>query len=774
MDRGLAEVAGSYVTFELVLNRDLSLDSFEDKRAGIERMAFQELEEGHGVLTVFVPEGRLGVFEKKLEEYLDPAKSVSNGKRAHEKLLNSVQLIRRTVLKDLWTDPVRDFPSETESIWWELWLRKGVGIDLIREQASRLGIKVGSQVLDFPDRNVILARASLEQMLLSVDLLDALAEIRSAQSLACEFLELSGKAEAERIAALRTRMEPSPANSPAVCILDTGVDYGHPLLEQAFRPGSVYSYNPDSWGVDDRNGHGTQMAGFALFGDQLEDCLLSEEHVEIRHQLESVKILRSQGDNPPELYGEITLAAAARVEVADPARLRAFSMSITDPERRSPDGGPTSWSAALDLLCSGAEEEGRPSRLLFVSSGNARCEEGYSYPDSNHTDCVQDPAQAWNAVTVGAYTEKTLIHEPELRDWEAVAPVGDMSPCNSTSLIWKREWPNKPDLVLEGGNSALDPSTGMPDTLESLQLLTTKRRVDSRLVCRSGDTSAATACAARMGALVFAEYPALWPEAVRGILIHSARWTPAMEENFHDMTPWQRIENRLRCYGWGVPDLDRALYSLRHRATLVIQQEIQPFRIAESAAKSHEMHLHRLPWPKEILLGLGESRVRMRVTLSYFIEPKPGRRGVSQRHRYASCGLRFDAKTATESEKEFLARINKAERDDSEPDQSDSDSKEWLVGPQKRVRGSIHSDVWTGSGAALASKEAVAVYPTLGWWRDARRPDRCERQVRYALIISIESDDTEVEIEGVQVPVDFYSEIVNQVEISNEVEILGM
>lgn len=773
VDRGLAAVTGSYVTFDLVLNPDLSLDSLEDRQAGIELMVFRRVEEEQGVATVFVPEGKLRVFERKLEDYLDPAKARKNGKRRHEKLINSIQQIRRTVLRDVWTDPVRDFPSGGGSVWWELWLRKGIDIDRLREQAGSLGIVLGDRTLSFHDRTVVLANATVDQMVLSVDLLDALAEVRSARSLACELLELPARAEAEAVTALRRRMEPPPDDSPAVCVLDTGVDRGHPLLEVALPPGNVHSYNPVSWGLDDRHGHGTEMSGFALFGDELEEHLLSDGPIEIRHQLESVKILRAPGTNPPELYGEIMRASAARVEIQNPSRLRAFSLSVSDPETRSPEGKPTSWSAALDLLCSGGQEEGSPSRFLFVSAGNALCGEGYTYPDSNHTDCIHDPAQAWNALTIGAYTEKDLIHEPDLRDWKVVAPAGDMSPCNSTSLTWRREWPNKPDLVLEGGNMAWDPSTGVPDALESLQLLTTRRRVDSRMLCRSGDTSAATACGARMGALLYAEYPDLWPETVRALLVHSGRWTPAMENNFSGRTRRRRVESLLRCYGWGVPELNRALYSLRNQTTLVVQDIIQPFRIEKGDAKSNEMHLHRLPWPAEILSTLGGTEVRMRVTLSYFIEPNPGQRGVSRRHRYASHGLRFEVKTATESEREFLARINRAEQEKKTRVSGGSDTQQWLIGPQERARGSIHSDVWAGSGADLASKDAIGIYPTLGWWRDPKRQDRCELQVRYALVVSIESDATEVEIEGAQVPVDFYTEIVNQVEISSEVEISG-
>ena len=63
------------------------------------------------------------------------------------------------------------------------------------------------------------------------------------------------------------------------------------------------------------------------------------------------------------------------------------------------------------------------------------------------------------------------------------------------------------------------------------------------------------------------------------------------------------------------------------------------------------MGLHALPWPVQQLEALGEAIVEMRVTLSYFIEPKPGRRGGFARiqHRYQSCGLRFEVKRPQES-----------------------------------------------------------------------------------------------------------------------------
>ena len=119
----------------------------------------------------------------------------------------------------------------------------------------------------------------------------------------------------------------------------------------------------------------------------------------------------------------------------------------------------------------------------------------------------------------------------------------------------------------------------------------------------------------------------------------------------------------LRRYGYGVPSLQRALFSALNDMTLIVESEVQPFWKDvehEGRVKTRHMNLHQLPWPRAELLALGEAPVELRLTLSYFIEPNPGERGWTRRHRYASYGLRFAMKTSTEQLPEFRARINRA------------------------------------------------------------------------------------------------------------------
>ncbi|MBC7077346.1 MAG: S8 family serine peptidase, partial [Synergistales bacterium] len=347
-----------------------------------------------------------------------------------------------------------------------------------------------------------------------------------------------------------------------------------------------------------------------------------------------------------------------------------------------------------------------------------------------------------NVLTVGAYTEKAVITHPDWSDWSPVSPPGDLSPWSTTSVTFQDIWPIKPEVVFEGGNVACrgnDTDYPVPD----LCVLSTYYRPNVKPLVLSYATSAATAQVARMAAIVRAEYPEFWPETVRALIVHSARWTPAMEAHLGNARGKRDRAKLVRRYGFGVPNLERALRSANDALTLVAQATLHPFK----DRKMHEMHLHDLPWPREVLLDLGETRVRLRVTLSYFIEPNPGRRGWKRRYRYASHGFRFDVKLPAESRDDFRKRLNQRALDEDEDrPTSGSDSEGWLLGEQARNKGSLHSDIWEGTAADLAERGVIGVYPISGWWKDQPTRDRSEVGARYALVVSIEVDAEDVDI----------------------------
>jgi hypothetical protein len=565
------------------------------------------------------------------------------------------------------------------------------------------------------------------------------------------------------VAELASRTESASEDAPAVCVLDTGTHAAHPLLTASLVEEDCHACDP-GWGVADHDGHGTEMAGLALFG-RLDDAMLDGAVVQLGHRLESVKFLPPPpAVTPPPLYGAVTAIAASLVEIQRPSRPRVFSLAVTaDWDVESSDtprqlGQPTSWSAAIDALAAGLEIDTTTTGLLFLNEGELAAPRLFLVSAGNiHTleeehlarsdlEPIEDPAQAWNALTVGAYTDLTDVgSQPSFDGWTPVAAHGELSPFSRTAVSFERTWPHKPDVVLEGGNVARSPDGTELDTPEALQILTTKAPLfDQRLLTVTNATSAATSQAAHLGAKILADNANLWPETVRALIVHSVEWTQAMKGRFDGASSRAQRVALLRRYGMGVPDLARATRSATDALTLIAQDVIHPF---DGQGRTREMHLHELPWPADVLSELGEADVRMRLTLSYFVEPNPGRRGWARRYSYASHGLRFSVRRPTETTEEFRKRINlRARAEEERRPSSESDSSEWFFGQTQRSAGSLHTDVWSGTAADLAERGVIGVFPVGGWWKERKDRDHSDRGARYALVVSIETPGYDVDI----------------------------
>lgn len=705
------------------------------------------------IATAYLPKRALSRLQKKLSEY--SAKDTKKGRPRHEPLASPIEEIRVAELRSLWTDPPERLPPLDRPAWWEVWLTRdtedGAEIRRFKAFADQVGLHVLiNEPLKFPERVVLLTKGTGQALAAAFGSLGNLAELRLARPCPHTFLELCRQEQSALTQRILEQIQEVDDRAPAVCLLDTGVNRNHPLLQPALRPVDMHAYNP-AWGAEDQDGHGTKMAGLALLGD-LHPVLVHGQTSPLTHRLESVKILPhpTQGENDPTLYGHVTREAAARVEVQAPDRKRIFCMAVSTPEFRE-RGRPTSWSAAIDALACGMDEQDQPRRLFLISASNPPRQPTESYSEEIETSDMEDPAQAWNAITCGCYTEKDEITEPDLQGWSPLAPRGTLSPCTTGSMTWEEQWPLKPDVLLEGGNYAISPKQEVLET-DSLSLISTSREINTRLWTQMSANSAATAQGSRMAAGILAQYPDLWPETIRALLVHSAEWTAPMREDLDKETSLGRRARLLRKFGFGVPNLDRARFSAADALTLIAEEAVTP--VSEHGTLG-QLHIHRLPWPKDVLQDLGEAQVRLRVTLSYFIEPNPAERGWKGRYQYASHGLRFDVKEPTDDEARFRKRVNKLAREDGERVGGKRDTKGWILGPQARHHGSLHADIWEGSAAELAERGMVAVYPVSGWWK-YRKPYR-GRRTRYSLVVSIETP-------GVDVDVDIYTPVLQQVQ----------
>ncbi len=754
--------SGVYLEFRSDPGADLVSKSLEDRRRGIRLLSIVERpiqgeEEPVTFATVFVPAEKQGHFLRKVEQYR--TEQTATGEPRNRPLVDSIADIRMAMLSSFWTDSAA-MPSK-EAAWCEAWIR--VSPDEPAETEGRfrvllgeIGIQVTDGALEFPERTVVRIHANAEQLANLLEASDDIAEFRLAKETAAFWLDLPNADQAQAAQDLLGRLDVSDTNV-VVCILDTGINNGHPLIAPVLDSDDCHTVYAD-WGVHDQNGHGTLMAGVSAFGD-LQGPLASARRVRVTHRLESAKILRQQGDNPNDLYGYVTAQGIFRAEIQAPDRNRIVCMAVSALDDRD-QGRPSSWSGEVDELASGAKGDTR--RLIIVAAGNTQLpEEWQDYPDATLTNEVHDPGQAWNALTVGAWTQKTTIQDPTFADYGPVAPAGSISPFTSTSLTWETKWPTKPEILMEGGNAAANGSGDCKD-IEDLALVSTHHQPAMRHFSNHSMTSAAAALAARMAARLQAAYPQAWPETIRALMVHSAEWTSVMRDRFLQGESKASYETLLRICGYGVPNFDRALSCATNSLTLISERELQPYDREGSRYKTRDMHIHDLPWPRDVLLGLGEAPVSMRVTLSYFVEPAPGQIGWRDRYRYASHGLRFEVNAAGESREDLLVRLNRAAREDGQKPETTSDTARWTIGATTRDRGSIHSDIWWGTAAEIAGANLIGVYPVIGWWRERAHLGRWNRKTRYSLVVSLHTPEQDIDI---------YTPVATQVGIVVPVEV---
>lgn len=703
------EATRALVTVKPEPGFELQFESLGDQRSDVRVIS---VDPDTKAVVLDAPTADLAFLRKKLENYANPDKTnkKSQKPRHHDAIAPIAQLSLATV--DDLAGP--RFPSmgQVESkTWFELACRGGTRRDPTEAASTRA--QLYRAMGDAPrhefmatERLLVFLRltpAELRELIIATD---CVLEFDAAGPDVRDWLlmqdELGQPLDLNSFTAA-----PPPANAPEVVFLDTGIASTHPLLKDAIR--AALSVAPDDNSPEDVHGHGTKTGGVCLYEDIGTE--VTRGQTSHSHWIQSVKVLRMPGqgsasDEGRPFWPETTEKAVEAAEGVGPAS-RVFSMSITAPHDKP--GTPTFWSHAVDQL---AFNEGN-GRLLCVSAGNADATDLAllaGYPQMNLRERLSDPAQAFNALTVGAVTFKTTLPpSADYAHFRPIAPLGGVSPYTRTG---NRGQPIKPDVVFEGGNIAMDGAA--PDhTVETLSDITTRRDWVAHPLTTMNATSLATAHASRFAARLLSIDPTLSPQLLRGLVVHSASWTDEAIQQFPN------LDERLQSFGYGVPAFATASSCARDRATVVVEDRIpnvllvvDPLRDPahpDRIYRRREIKFFRLPIPDALLMNDPDLRAHLRVTLSYFAEPNTVRRSV-----YRGLDLAWDMQGPVESEEQFLRRVNKLMRDESAGPRTRSKGYDWDIGIQRRSRGTVQSDRWSGPASHLAGNRLIAVYPVIG------------------------------------------------------------
>lgn len=745
------------ITLKTQDGKDFPVDRLN--KSQMELLDWREVEDGYAA-TVLLREKAAEELRKKITDFRDINTKETN-KPKNEDFVGRIGAFQRTIPDWYWKDSVVTLP-EDEEIWIEIWLTRKkdekAANDFI-ELCKSNGIIYGKAPLCFPEYLVYIIHANRSKLAVLTANLDSVKQCRACRELTSLVTSASPAEQALWSRDLIERLQIPGDDAPRVCILDTGCTR-HPILSPLIQDGVLLCADDKKSGVDE-DGHGTSMAGIAAYGNLNHEMMNAIGAVQ-PHPIESCRIFGLA--NNDRLHGEVTLRAVSLVEITSPEAPRVFCMAITSQHQTKVLGNPTSWSAALDSSASMYGEESNDGRLFIIAAGNWI---NHLCTPSDIAATVQNPAQAWNVLSIGAVTHLTEYNDSSVpANAKLFAKDGELSPWSSNSSQWKESAPIKPDFLCEGGNIVV--VGGVEDKPDDLCLLSPYKEEFRLQYIPFEGTSLASGLATHMAACIMREYPSLRPETVRALLVHSAEWTDEMKLKYLPAKPSASSYMALaRMCGHGEASLSRALSCMSNSLTLVHEGELKPYGMKDGKSVTYnEMVYHDLPWPKAALEALGDASVELKVTLSYFVEPNPSAiEGLESSYSYPSYSLCFSVRKSVDTREMHLKKINKAIRDADDTINNRNQYDGWQLGRNAFV-GSVHSDIWEGSATELAAMGGIAIIPEAGWWKTKKSSNRFNDKAQYSLIVSIRTKEIHSEI-------NLYAEVENKIknEIQTEVPI---
>lgn len=389
---------------------------------------------------------------------------------------------------------------------------------------------------------------------------------------------------------------PAPGeNAPGIVVLDSGLATGHPLLGSAI--GDSQSFL-DGKGSDDEHGHGTMVAGKALYGDVGAKLDSGQFIPELR--LFSGRILDENCESNTRLI-EHQVEEAVRYFVEN-YRCKVFNLSYGDSNKPYAGGRVRGLAVVLDLLA-------RELDILFVvPTGNFRIDTSptafkAAYPESMIGNNLLDPAPSINSITVGSLarydqTMNSVRHASDPAE-QSIASINQPSPFSRTGFGSKGAI--KPEFVAYGGNCAVNVRT---DTLiYNLlgEISVSKDFAAGRLVAEDIGTSFSSPYIAHLAARILAVYPGATVRQVRALLASHAGLPPEVVDLFG-----REKDKALMTSGYGVVDEDALFRSLDDDVSI----------FSEDFLKNKSHHFYEIPIPDEFWAGSKRLR-QVSVSLAY-------------------------------------------------------------------------------------------------------------------------------------------------------------
>lgn len=379
-----------------------------------------------------------------------------------------------------------------------------------------------------------------------------------------------------------------PANAPKLAVLDSGIAQGHPLLAPAI--GETQGFTPpDRSAADDsEHGHGTFVAGIALYGDVAASVRAGAFVPQL--YLFSGRVFNDDGGDETRFVEKAVEEAVRYFHTT--YQCRVFNLSYGDLNKVYDGKHVRGLAYTLDRLT-------RELDVLFVvSTGNlmqsqlppATLDEYPAYLLQASARLL-DPAPALNAITVGGIALQDQTHDaaryPHAIEDVPIARIGQPSPFTRSGLSVGQAI--KPDFVEDAGNLAYVPSRRSVRHQGLGVVSTHVGFATGRPLKQDHGTSFAAPRVAHLAARLVHRFPEQSVNLVRAILACHAEWPKPSVELLNADGKAPGREALMRLLGYGRIAEKAVLESLDNEVTL----------FAEDRIGNDRTHFYELPLPAE-------------------------------------------------------------------------------------------------------------------------------------------------------------------------------
>ncbi len=479
---------------------------------------------------------------------------------------------------------------------------------------------------------------------------------------------------------LPAQIQSPPEGAAKVCILDSGINTNHPLLAPAIAESAEFLGVDD---VSDHHGHGTAVAGIALYGD-IETCNdLGSWEPEI--YLLNGKILNDDCEYDEDTI-EKTLIDAVYYFVEE-HQCRIFNLSIGNKNAPYDQKHIRGIAYILDKLA-------RELNVLFVvSAGNFNGTTDPDVPANSWRDeypsylgdpesVIIDPAPSMNSITVGSLAKHNATF-----DQQRYPHIAQLSPATENQPSpFTRHGPSvkgaiKPELVSIGGNLASPIHDTNRITERGLGVLTCNANFVGNTIFREiSGTSFSTPYVSHLAGRLLNSYPRASANLLRAMLVNHANVPRETEDTFSD-------EFKAAYKEQNKSDIvrDVAGYGKIEESELFRSTEHAVVMMAEDGIENDMHHFYELPLPADFLRSNRAAR-EVRVTLAY----TPAVR--TTRLDYLATKIHYrlvKGETLEAVQQHFnqqTQRETETRNDDPTPNRD--------ISADKRSKGTVQSSVW--------------------------------------------------------------------------------